>query len=120
MEALTRVYVLPYPPSVNGYWRRVGFRTLVSREGRRYRRAVRALLAARADEEPLTGRLEVTVALSPPDRRRRDIDNAMKALLDSLGHAGAFIDDSQIDRLHIERREPVAGGEAAVRVTEIG
>jgi crossover junction endodeoxyribonuclease RusA len=44
----------------------------------------------------------------------------MKALLDSLGHAGAFIDDSQIDRLHIERRDPVAGGEAAVRVTEIG
>jgi len=43
----------------------------------------------------------------------------MKALLDSLGHAGAFIDDSQIDRLHIERREPVAGGEAAVRVTAL-
>ncbi len=25
---------LPYPPSVNHYWRRVGLRTLISREGR--------------------------------------------------------------------------------------
>jgi hypothetical protein len=27
---------LPYPPSVNHYYRRVGPRTLISREGREY------------------------------------------------------------------------------------
>ena len=28
------VLTLPYPPSINHYWRRVGPRTLISREGR--------------------------------------------------------------------------------------
>ena len=37
---------LPYPPSINHYWRRVGARTLISREGRRFRREVIAILAA--------------------------------------------------------------------------
>ena len=38
---------LPYPPSINRYWRRVGSRTLISREGRAFRRNVCALLAPR-------------------------------------------------------------------------
>ncbi len=37
---------LPFPPSVNHYYRRVGPRTLISREGRRFRERVCALLAA--------------------------------------------------------------------------
>ena len=35
---------LPYPPSVNHYWRRVGLHTLISREGRTFRQNVCALL----------------------------------------------------------------------------
>lgn len=44
---------LPYPPSINHYWRRVGSRTLISREGRRFRERVVAILAFR--REPMTG-----------------------------------------------------------------
>ncbi|EOT3206211.1 hypothetical protein OSL47_25865, partial [Escherichia coli] len=32
--------VLPYPPTVNTYWRRRGSTYFISEEGKRYRRAV--------------------------------------------------------------------------------
>jgi crossover junction endodeoxyribonuclease RusA len=109
---------LPYPPSINHYWRRVGYRTLISREGRRFRDRVVALLAARR-VAPLVGRLAVEILLFPPDRRRRDVDNAIKSTLDSLQHGGAYLDDSQIDELHVLRREVTLGGVARVSIRRI-
>jgi crossover junction endodeoxyribonuclease RusA len=109
---------LPYPPSVNHYWRRVGARTLISRQGRRFRARVIALIAARPIR-PRAGSLDVQVELHPPDGRRRDLDNAMKGLLDSLEHAGVYGDDSQIDHLDIYRRRVVPGGKVIVQITEV-
>jgi Holliday junction resolvase RusA-like endonuclease len=109
---------LPYPPSINHYWRRVGYRTLISREGRRFRQRVLAILAA-LGIEPLLGRLVVQVDVFPPDSRRRDIDNVQKALLDALQHGGAYADDSQIVKLAIEKREPVEGGKTVVRIRKL-
>lgn len=94
------VFALPYPPTVNSYWRRVGAKTLISRAGREYRKAVASRIRV---VEPYTERLSVHVRAYMPDRRRRDLDNLPKAVLDSLVHAGAFADDEQIDRLTIER-----------------
>lgn len=108
---------LPYPPSVNHYWRRVGTRTLISRGGRAFRQQVCSLLALQG-VRPLAGALLVEVIVSPPDRRRRDIDNVQKALLDALQHGGAYHDDSQIVRLTIERGEPIDGGKTIVRIRE--
>jgi crossover junction endodeoxyribonuclease RusA len=79
---------LPYPPSVNHYYRNVGPRTLISREGRRYRERVQAQLAA-LGIRPLSGRLVVRVEVYPPDNRRRDLDNLQKSLWDALQHGGA-------------------------------
>ncbi|MEQ9616639.1 MAG: RusA family crossover junction endodeoxyribonuclease [Phycisphaerales bacterium] len=110
-------FTLPYPPSVNHYWRRAGQRTLISREGRRFRRAVCAILASERIE-PLTGRLEIFIEICPPDRRRRDLDNVQKALLDALEHGGAYEDDSQIDRIVIERGEVVPSGRSRVEIRE--
>lgn len=108
---------LPYPPSVNHYWRRVGARTLISKEGRRFRRRVLAILSARPIE-PMTGSLSVRVVAHPPDRRRRDLDNITKALLDALEHGGIYEDDSQIDRLAIERARVVPDGKVIVHISE--
>jgi len=116
VEALT--IELPYPPSVNHYWRRVGARTLISREGRRFRRSVCARLAERT-APPMTGRVAVHVTAHPPDRRRRDLDNAMKALLDALALGGVYEDDGQIDRIAIERGEVAPGGKVVVRITPL-
>lgn len=109
---------LPYPPSINHYWRRVGYRTLISREGRRFRQRVLAILAA-LGVEPLLGPLAVQVEIFPPESRRRDIDNVQKALLDALAHGGAYVDDSQIVQLAIEKREPVDGGKTVVRIRKV-
>jgi Holliday junction resolvase RusA-like endonuclease len=106
---------LPYPPSVNHYWRRVGARTLISRGGRAFRAAVCSILAARG-VQPITGPLEMVIDVFPPDRRRRDIDNLQKALLDALAHGGAYHDDSQIARLTVQRRHVVPEGKVQVRL----
>jgi len=106
---------LPYPPSVNHYWRRVGTRTLISRGGRAFRQEVCAILAADG-VRPLSGPLAVEVAVYPPDNRRRDIDNVQKALLDALAHGGAYHDDSQIARLTVVRQQVVPGGKVGVRL----
>jgi len=114
-----RVMTLPFPPSVNRYWRHVGPRVLISREGRSYREAVRSLLAAARptpDTHSFRGRIDMKVTLHPPDRRRRDIDNPMKGLLDALEHAGVYADDSQIDHLTIDRGAVVPGGSCTVEI----
>ena len=88
---------------------------MISREGRRFRERVVAILAA-MHIRPLAGNLAVQVEVFPPDRRRRDIDNIQKALLDALEHGGAYADDSQIVKLTIEKGEPVEGGKTLVRI----
>jgi crossover junction endodeoxyribonuclease RusA len=108
---------LPWPPSINHYYRRVGNRTLISKPGRLYRRAVVGQLRP-MDAQPLLGRLAVTIYAHPPDRRRRDLDNIQKALLDALQHAGVYADDSQIDSLAIHRCNPVPNGRVRLTITE--
>jgi hypothetical protein len=44
---------LPYPPSINHYWRRAGRFIHISREGREYRKQVCELLAA-DDQNPIS------------------------------------------------------------------
>lgn len=111
---------LPYPPSVNRYWRQFHGRVLVSADGRAYRDSVgifaRAVLRG---AKPLTGALSVRIELSPPDRRRRNIDNVLKALLDAMTAAGVWIDDSQIDELTIKRMPVIRGGSVIVCVNRL-
>jgi crossover junction endodeoxyribonuclease RusA len=66
----------------------------------------------------MSGPLEVSIDVFPPDRRRRDVDNVQKALLDALAHGGAYHDDSQINRLSIERQSVVRGGKVHVLIEE--
>lgn len=99
---------LPYPPSVNHLWRRVGNKTLLSAEGRAYRERVGALVKVQSQVVPRPPH-HVTVVATVPDRRRRDIDNLLKGLLDPV-YAALGVDDSVIVRLEIEKRGPDAEG----------
>ena len=96
---------LPFPPSVNTYWRHVGNRVLVSKKGRQYQTAVSKLLN-RKNIKTHDGDLIVDIRLIPPDRRRRDVDNSLKALLDAMQFGGAYHDDAQIVRLTVEKHQP--------------
>ena len=69
---------LPWPPSVNNYYRHVGPRVLISREGRKYRRMVVSRLGGLFPK--FTGKVRLALDCYPPDRRRRDLDNLLKSL----------------------------------------
>lgn len=111
---------LGWPPSVNAYWRNVTIngraRTLISRAGRDYRAEVKRTVHAGL---PIAGRVSVVIDAYPPDRRARDIDNLLKSILDSLTHAGVWLDDEQVDDLRIIRRDVVPGGRIVINITEI-
>src|SRR5262249_13767077 len=109
---------LPYPPSTNHYYRHIGHVTLISRRGRAYREAVVKLLHD-LGVSPLSGPLDLRLELYPPDRRRRDCDNAQKPVLDSLQHGGAYHDDSQIVHLETWKLAPLKGGMAVVVIQEV-
>lgn len=108
--------ILPWPPSINHYWRNVGLKVLISRKGREYRKEVAGIVLASRPRRTLEGRLAVDIRLYPPDRRRRDIDNTLKAILDSLEAAGIYVDDSQIDKLTVERLAVRSPGTVAVGI----
>ncbi len=107
---------LPYPPSLNHYYRRVGPRTLISKKGREYRERISGYLAVQGID-PFLGPLQVQIELYPPDRRLRDVDNTLKALLDALEKGGAYHNDVQIERLEVEKRRPVEGGRVIARIS---
>lgn len=82
--------VLPFPPSVNTYWRApnkgpLAGRHLISAAGRKYQSAACAAIIEqlRRLPKPTTAPAAVEIILYPPDARRRDIDNYNKALFDA-------------------------------------
>ena len=104
---------LAFPPSLNRSYRTIGSRVLISREGRQYRMKTVSRLGG---IRPIDGDLALVVHLYPPDHRRRDADNCLKCLQDSLVHAGAMRDDSQVKILHVEMLDPVPDGKVYVLV----
>lgn len=117
--------VLPFPPSVNHYWRHVIMgkyvRTLISAAGREFKlnvaQALQNQLGAKID--PILCDCRLYVSLHAPDRRRRDVDNYAKALLDSLTEAGVWADDSQIRDLRLVWGGVLPGGKAVVTIRKM-
>lgn len=89
---------------MNRYWKKWRDRIVIAPEGRTYRRNIRELIFV-ADLVDAFGaqRLKIEAIVSPPDRRRRDLDNLEKCLWDSLEHSGLYRNDSQIDDKHMVR-----------------
>lgn len=112
-------FVLPFPPSVNTYWRTFRGRMLISAKGRQYRDDVLAAVLHADARRQFSGRLRVALVARPPDRRRRDVDNYLKAALDALTHAGVYLDDSQIDELTIKRGEVEKDGALEVYIDHL-
>ena len=113
-------FTLPFPPTVNTYWRHTfkggRLHVYITDKGRAYRDDVIQLLRVMNAPRFGTARLKIHFIAFPPDRRRRDLDNLLKALLDSLEHGGVFADDEQIDDLRITRGGVTTGGEIEVRI----
>lgn len=97
---------LPYPPSVNHYYRHVGSKVLISAAGRAYRQAVTTKMKCEK-VQMFQGDVELIIDAYPPDNRRRDADNLEKCLFDSLIAGGLAVDDCRFKRHTTTMREPM-------------
>lgn len=96
---------LPYPPSINHYYKEGRIclsknkkfyrKKYLSEEGVNYRKVVQ-LICFSNKLTKLFGKLKLIGFAFPPDKRIRDNDNIRKALFDSLQYANLFDNDSQI------------------------
>ncbi len=92
--------LLPLPPSVNHqYLRRQDGRIFLHPAVREYREVVAAATIGRSVPPGSTVSLEAKVYT----KRKRDIDNVLKVLIDALAAALGF-DDGSIDRIQIEKQ----------------
>jgi crossover junction endodeoxyribonuclease RusA len=121
---------LPYPPTVNHY-KKVG-RTITTKRGKIFQQKINSPQTNRffyevwlkiqtlKAQEGLKSfdddTISVEVYIYPPDKRKRDIDNPIKPLLDSLQKAGMYNDDNQIARLLITRCNTIDQGQIIVRI----
>lgn len=122
----TLCFRLPWPPSVNVYWRtgtstRGVPMTYLSRRAKEFRAAVNAAVRDGDSDVPETlfGRLKVQLELIAPTNRKFDVDNFAKSTLDALAHAGVFANDEQVDELVVRRLHVEPPGACDVTITEV-
>lgn len=118
--------ILPFPPSVNTYWRApnkgpLKGRHMISEAGRRFQSDACAAIIEqlRRLPKPSGSLCAVEILLYPPDNRRRDIDNYTKGLFDALTHAGVWEDDSQVKRMLVEWGPVVPKGKVEMTITPL-
>lgn len=105
------ILVLPYPISANRYWisfwapkvKRVF--TGVTKEAHAFKEECGWRAKAAGVREPITGMVELRIALIPKNRVCMDLDNALKVTIDALKGI-VYADDSQVRRIVAERKEP--------------
>lgn len=90
------VIQIPFPPSVNSMYRSYRGRTVLSAYGRSYKEQTQQLFLNKSTASRVfEGELVLSGRFFQPDRRRRDLDNLLKASLDVVSDICGF-DDSQI------------------------
>jgi crossover junction endodeoxyribonuclease RusA len=103
-EHITIHLILPWPPSMNGYWRSIlrGRRCcqILSAKAREYRVAASEAMLPHLRVQMIEGPVKVTERFYPPDKRVRDMSNYRKAYEDAITHFGLWKDDSQVVEVH--------------------
>lgn len=104
--------VLPWPISINAYWKSRVIKvngksmssTYVTAAGVKFQRDVLAAVIEQIGQHsPLHGRLSVTMTFHQPTARKCDISNYVKTTEDALTKARVWVDDEQIDEEHLYR-----------------
>lgn len=113
---------LPWPPSVNRLWRMGKGNWYSTKIYSDYKELIRyVIFKAKSPKFNDYDVLRLTLLLTPPDKRKRDIDGCLKATLDSLQDALVYKDDNQIKSLHVEMmpKDPKGEGWAEVTISVI-
>lgn len=113
----TAVINLPWPPTVNNYYTIARGRKILSKRGRAYKKEAVILMYRQNVPKGREGIYSLMIYVRPPDNRKRDLDNLLKPLLDSLVDYGALPDDSMIDDLRIQRFNTIKGGQVSLSLS---
>jgi len=111
---------LPWPPSTNTVYPSTRWgRRCLSDKGKAYHAAVQAAVAE-AGFPSIDGPAAVWIQLFPPDRRRRDVGNHEKVLVDALVACHVLADDSMeyLTDLRLTAHGIVPEGEVQVFITK--
>lgn len=110
---------LPYPPSVNTYYRNFNGRMVLSAKGREFKQLVAEYVIENCVPKLGDKFVKVTIIMRPRDKRKTDVDSRIKATLDALESAGVFDNDYQVEHLEVIRGEPIKNGRVVVTIEEI-
>lgn len=103
MAELTTYTITTPVISVNQMYRCVSSRNIISKKGRETKEAIQWELQAQRKGAPRSSKVEMNVLFYFGDKRKRDIDNCLKALLDCCTGI-LYEDDSQIEALHVYKQ----------------
>lgn len=99
---MIRVELSIMPPSVNSLWVNKPNGRYKSKKGKIFEETARSELKNQFRCKPLANSLKVSMRLYFKDKRKRDIDNYNKAILDSMTKI-IYEDDSQIEELNVKK-----------------
>lgn len=91
---------------------------MLNAKARDYREDVISMIGT--NHTAFSGNVWVRVALYMPDKRKRDIDGPIKALLDAMTHSRVWGDDSQVRKLYIDHMGVESPGRVLVTVRAAG
>lgn len=103
------------PPSVNSMYR--GGRRYLTQRGRDLKNEIEWEIASQRKNGPMSGPVKKIVHFHFPDKRKRDIDNCAKAVLDCCTGV-LYHDDSQVSELHLYKSVDAANPRTVVQVYE--
>jgi crossover junction endodeoxyribonuclease RusA len=70
--------------------------------------------------KPFQSDVAIAVIAHPPDARKRDLDNLLKATLDALTAARVWQDDNQVKRIELRWGSKIKGGQLEIGIEEMG
>jgi crossover junction endodeoxyribonuclease RusA len=110
---------LPFPPSINSYYVKTRNGVFISASGKAYhKRVLEDIKEQCGPMKPISIYVHLSVVLFMPDKRKRDLDNYMKPLLDSLTRCAFYEDDSLVNQLFVYRGAPQLCGSVFIRVSD--
>ena len=108
-----------YPPTVNNYYVKTHRNVHISSKGKKFADQLAKDAAEQIGGMPMiTEKVAIDIIAYVPDLRKRDMDNILKPIFDSMTRAGLWEDDSLVDQIRVYRGAKTPGGSLYISVSE--